>query len=176
MNVRNYIHLTGNLGADPTTAILPSGDLVCNYNLATNEYYRDKAGKRVTRTEWHSVKAYGKLAEIFAEHLKKGSQISVVGNVRYAKWEDKFGQKRTTANVIAREFTFLGSGRKDKQEAPDHYLTDDAPTMEYGEHAVDAMDAEIEAIINESATATAAKPRSAKKTGTRRTKGKATAA
>ena len=115
MNVRNYIHLTGNLGADPSTYVLPSGKLSCKFRLATNEYYRTKEGERATRTEWHTIRAYGKLAELFAQHLDKGSQVAIVGSMRYRTWTDKYDQKRLTAEVIASEFTFLSSRRRGQQ-------------------------------------------------------------
>ncbi|OAV43568.1 single-stranded DNA-binding protein [Lewinella sp. 4G2] len=160
MNVRNYIHLTGNLGATPTTFVLPSGDVSCTFNLATNEYYRNKQGKKVTRTEWHRIKAYGKLAELFVEHLEKGSQISIVGAMRYRKWTDKFEQSRITPEVIASEFTFLGASRK-SQPSP--------VASEFGESNVEAIEAEIEQIESMAATrpqATAASSR--KRTASRR--------
>lgn len=116
MNVRNHIHLIGNLGADPKTVILKTGQKATEFSLATNEYYRDKQGERQTRTEWHRVKAYGKLAELFDQHLKCGSPISIVGSMRYRKWVDQFEQTRTVAEVIAEEFTFLGGSRKDRTE------------------------------------------------------------
>ena len=116
MNVRNHIHLTGNLGADPQTVILKSGQTATEFSLATNEYYRDASGERQTRTEWHRVKAYGKLAELFDRHLKCGSPISIVGSMRYRKWTDKFEQTRIAAEVIAEEFTFLGGSRRDRSE------------------------------------------------------------
>ena len=163
MNVRNYIHLTGNLGAAPTTFVLPSGDLSCSFSIATNEYYRNKEGEKVTRTEWHRVKAYGKLAELFAEHLEKGSQISIVGSMRYRKWTDKFEQPRIAAEVIASEFTFLGSGRKPTEAT--------APADEYDAANVSAIDAEIDEMMGVSATAAEpADSRTRKKTATRRSK------
>ncbi|MEO0734813.1 MAG: single-stranded DNA-binding protein [Bacteroidota bacterium] len=112
MNVRNHIHLTGNLGADPKTIILNNGTTATEFPLATNEYYRDKEGNRQTRTEWHRIKAYGKLADLFDQHLQRGSQISVVGAMRYRKWEDKYEQVRITAEVIAQNFTFLSPGKR----------------------------------------------------------------
>ncbi|TXF90597.1 single-stranded DNA-binding protein [Neolewinella aurantiaca] len=117
MNVRNHIHLTGNLGTDPKTVVLKTGKTATEFSLATNEYYRDKQGERQTRTEWHRVKAYGKLAELFDQHLQCGSPISIVGTMRYRRWVDKFEQTRTSAEVIAEEFTFLGGSRKNKEEA-----------------------------------------------------------
>lgn len=116
MNVRNHIHLTGNLGADPKTSTLKTGTVVTEFNLATNEYTRDAEGNRKVRTEWHRVKAYGKLAELFAQHLQRGSQISIIGSMRYRKWVDKFEQNRTVAEVIAEEFTFLSSSKQSQGE------------------------------------------------------------
>lgn len=117
MNVRNHIHLTGNLGADPKTVTLKTGTVATEFSIATNEYFRDAEGERQTRTEWHRVKAYGKMAELFDQYLEKGSQISIVGSMRYRKWVDQFEQNRTTAEVIAEEFTFLSGGKSQKTSA-----------------------------------------------------------
>lgn len=128
MNVRNHIHLTGNLGADPKTVTLESGIAATEFSLATNEYYRDRDGNRQTKTEWHRVKAYGKLAELFDQYLEKGSQISIVGSMKYRKWVDKFEQPRSTAEVIAEEFTFLGSGkRRDEDDMAPAMVADPDP-------------------------------------------------
>lgn len=116
MNVRNHIHLTGNLGADPSTVTLKTGQLATEFSLATNEYFRDGAGNRQTRTEWHKVKAYGKLAEIFDQYLKRGSQVSIVGSMRYRKWTDKNDMVHTAAEVYAEEFTFLSGGKRAADE------------------------------------------------------------
>jgi len=112
MNVRNHIHLTGNLGADPKTLTLESGLRATEFSLATNEYFRDKEGNRQTRTEWHRVKAYGKLAELFDQYLERGSQVSIVGSMRYRRWTDQYEQPRIAAEVIAQEFTFLSGGKR----------------------------------------------------------------
>ncbi|MEO0733083.1 MAG: single-stranded DNA-binding protein, partial [Bacteroidota bacterium] len=95
MQVRNNVTLIGNLGGNPETNDLPNGGQVTSFSLATNEYYKDKEGNRQTRTEWHRVKAFGKLAELFAEHLTKGSQVCIAGALRYHKWIDKHDQVRT---------------------------------------------------------------------------------
>ena len=118
MNVRNHIHLTGNLGADPKTVTLKSGVVATEFSLATNDYYRDAEGNRQTRTEWHKVKAYGKMAELFSQYLHRGSQISIIGSMRYRKWVDQFEQNRIAAEVIAEEFTFLGSGKDAATASP----------------------------------------------------------
>lgn len=122
MNVRNHIHLTGNLGAAPKTVTLKSGVVATEFSLATNDYYRDAEGNRQTRTEWHKVKAYGKMAELFTQYLHRGSQISIIGSMRYRKWTDQFEQNRIAAEVIAEEFTFLGSGKREPQAEPTEEL------------------------------------------------------
>ncbi len=116
MNVRNHIHLTGNLGADPKTVTLESGITATEFSLATNEYFRDREGNRQTRTEWHRIKAYGKLAELFDQYLERGSQVSIVGSMKYRKWVDKFEQTRLTAEVVAEEFTFLSSNKSRRED------------------------------------------------------------
>ncbi|SEQ92518.1 single-stranded DNA-binding protein [Neolewinella agarilytica] len=112
MQVRNSITLIGNLGSNPKTATLPSGRLATEFSLATNDYYKDKDGNRQTRTEWHKIKAYGKLAEVFDKHLVQGSQVCIAGALRYSKWIDKHDQVRVTAEIVADSFTFLSGGRQ----------------------------------------------------------------
>lgn len=117
MQVRNSITLIGNLGSNPESRTLPSGRLVTEFSLATNEYFRDKSGDRQTRTDWHRIKAYGKLAEVFEQHLTKGSQVCIAGALRYSKWVDKHDQVRTTAEIVADSFTFLSAGKQSPAEA-----------------------------------------------------------
>lgn len=111
MNTSNFINLIGNLGADPKTVTLNNGQMATEFSLATNDYYRDREGVRQVRTEWHTVKAYGKLAELFDQYLHRGKQVSIVGSMRYRKWVDKHDQNRVVAEVIADSFSFLGSGQ-----------------------------------------------------------------
>lgn len=112
MQVRNSITLIGNLGSAPKTTTLPSGRIVTEFSLATNEYFRDKNGQRQTRTDWHKIKAYGKLAETLDKHLEQGSQVCIAGALRYGKWIDKHDQVRTTAEIVAHSFTFLSPGKQ----------------------------------------------------------------
>lgn len=112
MQVRNSITLIGNLGSNPKTTTLPSGRLATEFSLATNDYFKDKDGNRQTRTEWHKIKAYGKLAEVFDKHLVQGSQVCIAGALRYGKWIDKHDQVRVTAEIVADSFTFLSGGRQ----------------------------------------------------------------
>ncbi|HOL64452.1 MAG TPA: single-stranded DNA-binding protein [Accumulibacter sp.] len=106
----NKVILVGNLGADPETRYLPSGDAVCNIRMATTDRVRDKAsGEYKENTEWHRVVFFGKLAETAGQYLKKGRQIYVEGRIRTNKWQDKEGVERYTTEIIANEMKMLGS-------------------------------------------------------------------
>lgn len=92
--------LIGNLGQDPEVRFMPNGNAVCNFNLATSDSWKDKeTGERVTRTEWHRVLIFGKLAEIAGQYLRKGSKIYIEGRNQTREWE-KDGVKRYTTEVI----------------------------------------------------------------------------
>lgn len=109
MSIRNNITLIGNVGQLPTTKTLPSGVRLIEFSLATNETYRNRDGEKVTRTEWHRIKAFGKVVDVLEAYLTKGSQIALTGTLRYNKWTDKYEQSRISAEIILNEFTFLGS-------------------------------------------------------------------
>ena len=106
----NKVILVGNLGADPETRRIPSsGAQVTNIRIATSETWRDKqSGEQKERTEWHSVAFFGRLAEIAAEYLRKGSQVYVEGSLRTRKWQGNDGQDRYTTEIIANEMQMLG--------------------------------------------------------------------
>jgi len=77
--------------------------------IATSESWKDKqTGEQKDRTEWHNVAMFGRLAEIAAEYLRKGSQVYIEGKLRTRKWQDKDGNDRWTTEVIADEMQMLG--------------------------------------------------------------------
>ncbi len=105
----NKVILVGNLGGDPETKYMPSGSAVTNLTVATNESWKDKqTGEQKDRTEWHKVAMFGRLAEIAAEYLRKGSQVYIEGKLRTRKWTDKQGNDRYTTEIIADEMQMLG--------------------------------------------------------------------
>jgi single-strand DNA-binding protein len=108
----NKVILVGNLGRDPETRTAGTGTVVANLRLATTSRERDKDGNWSDHTEWHSVVAFGKVAENVARFLKKGRQIYVEGKIRTRKWQDKDGQDRYSTEVVADVIQFLG-GRPD---------------------------------------------------------------
>src|SRR5712692_6858642 len=105
----NKVILVGRLGRDPETRYTGAGQPVCNFSLATDETYKDRTGQRQKRTEWHRITAWGKLAEIAQQYLKKGSQVYLEGRIQQREWTDKEGQKRTSFDIVATDFRFLGS-------------------------------------------------------------------
>jgi single-strand DNA-binding protein len=117
----NKVILVGNLGADPETRYTAGGSAVTNVRLATTDSWRDKqSGEQQERTEWHRVVFWGRLAEIAAEYLRKGSQIYVEGRIQTRKWQDKDGQDRWTTEIVGNEMQMLGS-RGGAQSAPPDY-------------------------------------------------------
>jgi len=107
----NKVILIGNLGRDPETRYMPSGDAICNVTIATTETWKDKASgeRRREATEWHRVVFFGRLAEIAAQYLRKGSQVYIEGRLQTRKWQDKDGQDRYTTEIRADEMKMLGS-------------------------------------------------------------------
>ena len=104
----NKVILIGNLGADPETRYLPSGDAVTNIRIATTDTWKDKSGEKQEHTEWHRIAFFGKTAEIAGEYLKKGSPVYVEGRIRTRKWQDKEGQERFTTEIVGDRMQLLG--------------------------------------------------------------------
>jgi len=105
----NKVILVGNLGADPETRYLPSGDAVSNIRLATTDRYKEKgSGEMKELTEWHRVAFFGRLAEIANEYLKKGSSVYIEGRIRTRKWTDQAGQERYSTEIVADQMQMLG--------------------------------------------------------------------
>ena len=108
----NKVILIGNLGQDPELRYTGNGTAVCNIRLATSESYKDTNGEWVEKTEWHSVVAWSRLAEICNEYLRKGSQVYFEGSLQTRSWEDRDGNTRYTTEVKAKEMLML-SGREE---------------------------------------------------------------
>lgn len=116
----NKVILVGRVGQDPEVRFTGSGQAVCNFSVATDEEWKDKAGEKQRRTEWSRIVVWGKQAELCGEYLKKGRQCYVEGKLQTSEYE-KDGQKRYTTEVIASQVTFLGgreggSGRSTPQD------------------------------------------------------------
>lgn len=109
----NKAIIVGTLGRDPEVKYTAGGSAVVNISVATNESWKDKnTGENVEKTEWHRIVIFGKLAEIAAQYLKKGSQVYFEGKIQTRKWQDQSGQDRYTTEIVANEMQMLG-GRAD---------------------------------------------------------------
>ena len=105
----NKVIVVGNLGRDPETRYMPSGDAVTNISIATTDRYKDKqSGEMKENTEWHRIAFFGKLAEIAGQYLKKGSQVYVEGRLRTRKWTDQSGQDKYSTEIVAETMQMLG--------------------------------------------------------------------
>ena len=105
----NKVIIVGNVGRDPETRYMPSGDAVTNISVATSDRYKDKqSGEMKETTEWHRVAFFGKLAEIAGQYLKKGSQVYVEGRLRTRKWMDASGQEKYSTEIVAETMQMLG--------------------------------------------------------------------
>jgi len=105
----NKVILIGNLGKDPEVKYTPQGTAVAKFTLATNERFKDKSGEWQDRTEWHSLVAWARTAEIVGEYLKKGRSVYVEGSLRTSSWDDKeTGQKRYKTEIVVNDLVLLG--------------------------------------------------------------------
>lgn len=109
----NKVILVGNLGRDPEVRFMTNGEAVCNFSIATTDTWKDKAGAKQERTEWHNIVMYRKLAEIAGEYLKKGRPVYVEGRLQTRKWQDKEGNDKYTTEIIADQMQMLGSKEGD---------------------------------------------------------------
>ena len=106
----NKVILVGNLGQKPDMKYTQSNTAVANLSLATSESWKDKdSGDLKTKTEWHRVVYFGKLAEIAEQYLDKGSKVYVEGKLQTRKWQDQAGSDRYTTEVLGQELTMLDS-------------------------------------------------------------------
>lgn len=106
----NKVMLIGNLGSDPEMRTIPSGQQVANFTLATSESFKDGSGTMQERTEWHRIVAWGRLAEICGQYLKKGRQIYVEGRIQTRSWDDqKTGEKKYATEIVITDMQMLGS-------------------------------------------------------------------
>jgi single-strand DNA-binding protein len=138
----NKVIVVGNVGQDPETRYMPSGSAVTNLTVATNESWKDKqSGEQKERTEWHRVAMFGRLAEIAAEYLRKGSQVYIEGKLRTRKWQDKQGNERYTTEIIADEMQMLGG--RSGGGAPASSSHDSAPSGPAPAPAADDFDDDI---------------------------------
>lgn len=116
----NKAILIGHLGRDPETRFTKNGNAVCHFSVATNYKYKDD-----NKTEWHNIVAWGKIAELCGEYLKKGSKIYIEGRIQTNEWEDKEGNKKQNKEIIAETIKFLDGVAKNESMPQNDQPTND---------------------------------------------------
>lgn len=105
----NKAIILGNLGRDPEMRSTQSGSQVANFSIATSRQYTDSSGQKQEETEWHRIVAFGRLAEICGQYLRKGKQVYIEGRIQTRSWEDKeTGQKKFMTEIVAEQMQMLG--------------------------------------------------------------------
>lgn len=105
----NKVLVMGHLGRDPEVRYMTNGKAACNFPVAASEQWKDKqTGEKQEHTEWFCIAAFGRLAEICGEYLKKGSAVYIEGKSRTRKWQDKDGNDRWSTEIIAEQMQMLG--------------------------------------------------------------------
>jgi single-strand DNA-binding protein len=105
----NKVILLGNVGKDPEIRSTQGGMQVAKFTLATTEGVKDQSGKWNDKTEWHSLVAFGRTAEIIRDYVKKGSQIYIEGKLSTSSWDDKeSGQKKYRTEILVNDLQLLG--------------------------------------------------------------------
>ena len=145
----NKVIIVGNVGRDPETRYMPSGDEVTNISVATSDRYKDKqTGEMKETTEWHRVAFFGKLAEIAGQYLKKGSQVYVEGRLRTRKWTDASGQEKYSTEIVSETMQMLGGKPVGGSEGGESYsrsksVESSAPAASSNAASLGAMDDDI---------------------------------
>ena len=107
--LKNHVQLIGNVGQEPTITNLESGKKVARFSIATNESYKNNKGEKVQSTDWHTVVAWGKTAEIIENFVGKGKEIAITGKLRTRTYTTDDGNQRYVTEVQAKEVLLLGN-------------------------------------------------------------------
>lgn len=113
----NKVTLIGNLTREPQQRSLPTGQVLAAFGLATNFFWKDaKTGEKKSTTEFHDIVAWGRLAEICLQYLKKGSKVYIEGRLRTRSWKGDDGKKRSKTEIVAENLIMLGHRTPKKEE------------------------------------------------------------
>lgn len=113
----NKVILVATCGKDPEIKSMPNGNAVANFSVATSESWKDSQGNKQESTEWHRCVAFGRLAEIIGQYVRKGSKVYLEGKLKTRQWEQD-GQKRYATEVLVSEMQMLDSKPAGQSEAP----------------------------------------------------------
>ncbi len=106
--LRNKVQLIGNVGNTPEILNLESGKKLSRFSMATNETYTNSKGEKVQETQWHTVIAWGKTAEIVEKFVGKGKEIAIEGKLTSRSYENESGEKKFITEIAVNEILLLG--------------------------------------------------------------------
>jgi len=114
--MKNKVQLIGHLGNAPEVKATVNGKKMARFSIATNERYKNTKGEKVTETQWHTLIAWGKLADIAGKYLEKGREVVVEGKLVNRQYEDKSGQKKYITEIQVQELLLLSGGHRSVME------------------------------------------------------------
>ena len=132
----NRVMLIGNLGKDPDVQVLEGNIAVAKFPLATTETFKDRGGKLVSQTEWHTVVLWRGLAELAQKYLHKGSLVYIEGRLRTRNWDDKEGHRKFATEVVGDNLIMLDK----RTDGGTH--TDSSHSENLGSHEAPPADSE----------------------------------
>ncbi len=106
--LKNKVQLIGHLGQDPEIVTLDSGKKLAKFSIATTDHYKNANGEKVEDTQWHTIVAWGKTADIVESYLQKGKQVAVEGKLTHRSYDTKEGEKRYITEIRCNELLMLG--------------------------------------------------------------------
>lgn len=137
----NRVILIGNVAAVPELRNTTTGKAVCNFRMATNRIWKNQAGQQQKETEFHTIVAWGRLAEIASQYLTKGSLVMIEGRIRTRSWQDQSGNKRYRTEIIAENMQLgpRGAGAKKSEDLTEESPSESIPVIEEeeGEEEID---------------------------------------
>lgn len=107
--LKNKVQLIGYVGADPEIKVFGEGRKLSRFRLATNEVYKKENGDKIEDTQWHTIVAWGKQAELIEKFVTKGKEILIAGKLEHRTYVDSNGEKRVTSEVIVNDVLFIGN-------------------------------------------------------------------
>jgi single-strand DNA-binding protein len=131
----NRVMLIGNLGKDPDMQFLEGNIGVAKFSLATTETYKDRSGKLISQTEWHTIVLWRGLAELAQKYLHKGSLVYIEGRLKTRSWEDKEGNKKFATEIVGDNLIMLDKrtdGTTAGTDGMDNLGGGDIPPMDEG--------------------------------------------
>lgn len=129
MSKTNSVRLIGHLGQDPKLVSNSETSSVVSFSIATNETFKNAQGMKETRTEWHNIVAFGRVANLIIQYCKRGEFIMLNGRLQTRQYTNKEGQQRYVTEIISEEILFLGGKKSDgsNTDEPMMISADDKP-------------------------------------------------